>query len=159
MPPEDPCTSVDIAMSDKPSKGFGELPADALIAIAEQCDTDDLARLCSVAKGVHNWITHVLYRTVDLSVHNRGIFNVNHDGDAKQVWSDNSACTIHNEELKRRQITFLQTLIDHPEYGVYIQNLSYSIQQVYKGDPAGTIRTICEVFSMLTNVRTRSFKI
>lgn len=145
---------------------FSELPADVHIAIAEQCEVRHLPVFCSIMKRIHKSCIHVLYRDVDLSVHNRGIVTVRHDDEDKQMWSDNSACTIHNKGLEHKQITFLQTLTSRPEYGVYVHKLSWSLQLLNYAarnhlDPvlagtegsALTFRQIFHVLQLLTNVR------
>ena len=148
---------------------FSNLPEDIHVAIAEHCDRSDLPNLCSVTKWMHKYCAHVLYRNVDLSLHNRGILTV-HDQDEdelKQIWSDNSACNLLGEELEQRQMIFLETLARHPEYGVHVHKLSWSIQMLenialdhpqlelpsWTENPARTLQHIWEVWQLLTNIR------
>ena len=161
-----PSTRVKADTLQKCPVSFYDLPADIHIAIAEQCKFGDLPNFCRVARRIHKSCVHLLYRDVDLSVHNRGIVTIQHDGEEKQIWSDNSACTIHNEVLAHKQIIFLETLIRLPEYGVHVHNLSWSLQLFQhdpKGrsrlatswteDPARTLLKIFGVFRNLTNLR------
>lgn len=161
-----PSTRQTVDALQKRLISFHDLPADIHIAIAEQCKFRDLPSLCRIARRIHKACVHILYRDVDLSVHNRGIVTIQHDGEAKQIWSDNSACTIDNEVLEHKQITFLETLTRLPEYGVHVHNLSWSLQLFHHDiqahshpapswteDPARALLKIFGVFRTLTNLR------
>ena len=148
---------------------FSDLPGDIYVAIAEHCDRGNLPNLCSTTKSVHKSCAHVLYCNVDLSLHNRGIVTIHDqdDDELKQIWSDNSACYILDEGLAHRQTIFLEALTRHPEYGVYVHKLSWSIQMLKIVAPdhfqqellsrienrALILQHVCKVWQLLTNVR------
>ena len=130
---------------------FSELPADVHIAIAEACTWEDLSNLCSITRWMHKSCVHVLYREVDLSVHNKGIVDMQINNETVQFWSDNSDCNIHHEALKKKQTTFLETLTRHPEFAVHIHKLSWSM--FVSRDSEETLTTTWKVFNMMTNLR------
>lgn len=93
-----------------------------------------------------------------------------HDQDEdemRQMWSDNSACNFQEEELEHRQVIFLESLMRHPEYAVYVHKLSWSMQMLenialdrlqqklpsWIKYPASILERIWKVFQLLTNVR------
>lgn len=107
--------------------------------------------LCSITKWMHKICAHVLYRDVNLSVHNQGIVDVVFENEARQMWSDNSACTIHHEALAHKQASFLKALTRHPELAIHVHKLSWSMLEL--NDPPVFWMTIWMVLNMMTNVR------
>ena len=138
-------------LSKKPATTFSDLPADVHIAFAEACGWEDLPILCSITKWMHKSCGHVLYRDVDLSVHNKGIVDVQVDNETVQFWSDNSDCTLNHEALKLKQARFLEALTRHPEFAVHTHKLSWSI--FVSKDSKDTLETTWKVFNMMTNLR------
>ncbi|KAL8793107.1 MAG: hypothetical protein Q9195_004313 [Heterodermia aff. obscurata] len=153
---------------------FYDLPQELHNIIAKHCDPEDLLNLSGITKWMRKFCAPLLYRNVDLSLHNRGIVTVNDqvENEIKRMWSDNSACTyledrLEHREMEHRQMIFLETLTRHPEYGVYVHKFSWSIQvpetirlnrftqklPSWAKDPVEILQHIWKVFQLLTNVR------
>lgn len=148
-------SSASAGSGNEPSKKhattFSELPADVHIAFAEACRWADLPMLCSITKWMHESCVHVLYRDVDLSVHNKGIVDDQVNNETMQIWSDNSDCTLHHEVMKQKQASFLEALTRHPEFAVHIHKLAWTMY--VSQDSEDTLRTTWKVFNMMTNLR------
>ena len=158
-----------VSKTRKFDMSFSDLPGDIHVTIAEHCERGDLPNLCSITKWMHKSCAHVLYCNVDLSLHNRGIVTIHDldDDEIKQIWSDNSACNSLEEDLRHRQMIFLEALTRRPEYAVHIHKLSWSIQMLeniavdrdkqelpsWTENPAGILQHIWKVLQLLTNVR------
>ena len=100
---------------------------------------------------MHKSCVRVLYRDVNLSVHNKGIVDVQVNNETVQFWSDNSDCTLHHEALKKKQGTFLETLTRYPDFAVHIHSLSWSM--FVARDSEDTLKTTWKGFNMMANLR------
>lgn len=66
-----------------------------------------------------------IYRDVDLSIHNRGVFKLQPDSPANTIPAVFYAVVPAN--TLTRQERFLETLEKHPEYAVYAKSLMWTL--------------------------------
>lgn len=157
---------------------FEDLPLELLLMVIAHCDTQDLAALSRVAKPYTNICRPIIFRKVDLSIHNRG--NVpctfpNGDGCPPSTWlepSDSLQCNKIPPNMQKRQAAFLSALIKNPSLARHIETFSwtllllnsnrrtilgidpFAINKSVALDPKSPFNEIWNVFASLTSVRT-----
>lgn len=154
---------------------FTGLPAELSLMIMEYLDKPDLAVLSRVSKGYSSICRPIIFRTVDLSIHNRGKVLCTFSGSPLIRWdepSDSLQCNNIPLNFQKRQEAFLSALIRNPSLCQHVENLSwtllllasnrrdhlridpFAIDQKVPLNPKSPFNEIWNVFASLTSVRT-----
>src|SRR5271155_3096989 len=104
-----------------------ELSNELWLAIFRLCDRSAWPQLNLVSKGFHVLCLPLIYRDVDLSTHNSGILHPLH-----LVTLGPNPTLIERAEdkirkLQKAQESFLDTLLQHPEYAPFIRALTWTL--------------------------------
>lgn len=113
------------------------LAPETLSNIFDFCTLPSLGVLSSTCKTLHAEVLLPLkYRSVDLSVHNRGrVLGTGHSGDIRYCWSDQFPPEFDLTDLSRKQHAFLSTVLTNPYIGKLIHKFSWTIRSYC--DPDG----------------------
>ena len=103
-----------------------KLPNETLTLIVEQCHLTDCLSLSLTSKRLNEAALPAIYRDVDLSIHNRGVFKLQPSPPDKYDSSSFSYTVVPANTLTRQE-RFLETLEMHPEYAVYIELLTWAL--------------------------------
>ena len=119
-----------------------KLPNEILTLIAEQCHLTDCCSLSLTSKRLNEANFPAIYRDVDLSIHNRGVFKLQPNSPTKYDSSRFFFAVVPANTLTRQE-RFLETLEKHPEYALYVKSLMWTLL-LHATSQAGTlyIRTI-----------------
>ena len=91
-----------------------KLPNEILTLIVKQCHLTDCLSLSLTSKRLNEAALPVVYRDVDLSIHNRGVFKLQPNSPDKYD-SSSFFYTVVPANTLTRQERFLETLEMHPE--------------------------------------------
>ena len=169
---------VNSTMENREADSFAGLPAELLISVIQHCDMQDLATLSGVAKKFNNICRPIIFRDVDLSIHNRGkvlcTFPTKYQCPPSK-WnepSDSLQCNNIPPNVQKRQEAFLSALIKDPSLAQHVKNFSWTllllennrrtdlgidpfeINKSVSLDPKSPFTEIWNVFASLTSVRT-----
>ena len=157
---------------------FAGLPAELLLLVIEHCGKRDLAALSGVAKKYNNVCRPIIFRKVDLSIHNRGKVLCTFPTPLKWLtteWheaSDSLQCNNIPPNMQRRQEAFLSALIGNPGLAQHVRTFSWTlllldsnrrtrlridpfeIRKSVALDPKSPFHEIWNVFASLTSVQT-----
>jgi len=113
------------------------LAPETLFNILDFCTLPSLGALSSTCKTLHAEVLLPLkYRSVDLSVHNRGrLPTTGHNGSIQYYWSDQFPPGFDLTDLSRKQHAFLSTVLTNPYIGKLIHKFSWTIRSYC--DPDG----------------------
>lgn len=163
-------------MDDREEPGsFGGLPAELHLMIMEYFDKPDLAALSRVSKGYNSICRPIIFRNVDLSIHNRGKVSCTFSRYPLIKWdepSDSLQCNNVPPNLQKRQEAFLSALIENPSLAQHVDTFSwtlllldsnrrdhlridpFAIDKKVPLNPKSPFNEIWNVFASLTSVRT-----
>src|SRR5271155_5491293 len=104
-----------------------ELSNELWLAIFRLCDRSAWLQLNLVSKGFHVLCLPLIYRVADLSTHNSGILHPIH-----LLTRGPNPTPLHRAKDKIRQVqnaqeSFLNTLLQHPEYAPFIRALIWTL--------------------------------
>ena len=113
------------------------LAPETLSLVLNFCSISTLRALFSTCKTLRAEIFLPLkYRSVDLSVHNRGrIPTTDHNGNIQYYWSDQFPPRFDLEDLSRKQHAFLSAVLSRPYIGKLIHDLTWTLRSYC--DPDG----------------------
>ena len=104
-----------------------ELSNELWLAIFRLCDRSAQLQLNLVSKGFRVLCLPLIYRDVDLSTHNSGILHPVH----LLTWGPNPTPLERAEDkikqVQKAQESFLDTLLQHPEYALFIHALTWTL--------------------------------
>ena len=165
-------------MDNREPASFAGLPAELLFSVIQHCDMQDLATLSGVAIKFNNICRPIIFRNVDLSIHNRGkvlcTFPTDYQCSPSQWYepSDSLLCNDIPPNMQKRQEAFLSALIGDPSLAQHVRNFSWTLLlldsnirtnlsidpfEINKSvilDPKSPFNEIWNVFASLTSVRT-----
>lgn len=157
---------------------FAGLSAELLLMVIEHCELKDIAALSGVAKGYNSVCRSIIFRDVDLSIHNRGEVRCTFPTQNHyfyNTWdepSDSLQCNNIPPNMQKRQEAFLSALIREPNLAVNVKHFSWTLlvlnsnQRTVLGtspfkvsnsvclDPRSPFNKIWSVFASLNNVQT-----
>lgn len=159
------------------SAAIHSLSTELLYTILSFCNLRDVLAIARVCKEFSDLALPIIYRAVDLSVHNRplkfdrrwwGIDYVARPGDTLSWEYDNSYPRVPMEPLAVKQQSFLNALLQNPILGLHVRTFAWTIRDSW--DPAGplpakskgerpTFKAVSpdtrmwEAFQLLTNVQ------
>lgn len=128
------------------SAAIRSLSTELLHTILSFCNLRDVLAIARVCKELSDLALPIIYRTVDLSVHNLpltfdrqwwGIDWVARPGDAPSWEYDDSYPRVPMEPLAVRQQSFLNALLQNPILGVHVRTFAWIIRDNW--DPAGPL--------------------
>ncbi|KAI9670053.1 MAG: hypothetical protein M1817_004533 [Caeruleum heppii] len=94
--------------------------------VLQYCRPKDLLAMCMVSRSIKAVVLPLLYRTVDLSVHNiPGETFVDQGFSVKADYPERHRIE-HDAVIFRKQERFAITLIKHPEYGSFVRSLTWT---------------------------------
>jgi hypothetical protein len=104
-----------------------ELSSDIWLTIFQFCDRSAWLQLNLVSKGFYVLCLPLIYRDVDLSTHNSGIPHPYH-----LLARGPNSTPLYIAEYKIKQVqkaqeSFLDTLLQHPEYAPFIRTLTWTL--------------------------------
>ncbi|KAL9130683.1 MAG: hypothetical protein Q9175_006961, partial [Cornicularia normoerica] len=169
---------VNPTMDNHEPGSFQGLPDELLLTVIEHCDTQGLAALSGVAMRYNNICRTIIFRKVDLSIHNRGKVLCTFPNAYQYIpskWyepSDSLQCNTIPPNIQKRQEAFLSALIRNPSLAEHVRTFSWTLllldsnrrthlsvdpfaidKNVALG-PNSPFNKIWDVFACLNNVRT-----
>ena len=164
-------------MDHREPASFKGLPIELLLLVLEHCDTQGLVALSGVAKNYNNICRSIVFREVDLSIHNRGkvlcTFPATYQCPPDRWFepSDSLQCNNVPTNMQKRQEAFLLALIADPSLAQHVKTFSWtlllldsnrriSLENPFKINesvllgPKSPFKKIWNVFASLTSVRT-----
>ena len=125
----------------------------------------DYLSLSLTSKRLNEAALPAIYRDIDLSIHNRGVFKLQPKSPDKYDSSSFSYTVVPANTLTRQE-RFLETLEMHPEYAVYIKLLTWTLLLLHAKftmmaltgiHRQRKILKIWDIFQTLTQVRALDF--
>lgn len=165
------------AMDIREPGSFEGIPPELLLMVIEHCSPRGIAALSGVAKA-YNICRPIIFRKIDLSIHNRGNVPCTFRRDDRcppSTWdepSDSLQCNNIPPNMQQRQEAFLSALIRNPSLAQHIETFSwtlllldsnrrttlgtdpFAINESVALDPESPFNKIWNVFASLTRVRT-----
>lgn len=165
-------------MDNCESSSFTRLPAELLLMVIEQCGKQDVAALSEVATQYNNICRPIIFKKVDLSIHNRGKVLCTFQTEHKFLFSnwfepsDSLQCNNIPSSMQKRQEAFLSALITTPSLAQHVRTFSwtlllldsnrrthvridpFAIKKSVVIDPKSPFNDIWKVFASLTSVQT-----
>lgn len=146
------------------STGISTLPVEIFQEILKYCSQFQLAQLAQTSHSVLQHVIPFLYRTVDVSTHNRLAAEDPGPHYGILQCADSKPLRATPPQALRRQHSLLHALIHHPEYATYVREFTWTllfVSDVGKPNPHELPPTlisypetkIWDVFSLLTNVQ------
>lgn len=113
-----------------PSPSFLGLPAEVHVEIGHNLKQQDLWALCLTSTSLHASFLHLLYRTVDLSLHNspqKSAYAVMSIHRGSGMTSFKMSDRVILTAFFHRQNRYIQTLINHPERAGLVKEFRWTI--------------------------------
>ncbi|CAD6594574.1 MAG: hypothetical protein ASARMPRED_000915 [Alectoria sarmentosa] len=143
--------------------GFTKLPMEMMIWIMKLCPRNDLLSVGRTSSCLNSISNTILYRHVDLSIHNRGQVKIRPTDGFTQS-SDSYWSTQVPADSLLRQESFITAILGNPRLATLVRSLTWTLlrphtkelgQNVLLGiTPRRAILRIWDVFQRLTGVRT-----
>ncbi len=165
-------------MEHREPASLKRLPDELLLLVFEHCDIKGLVALRGVATKYNNICRSIVFREVDLSIHNRGKVLCTFPSEYQcppARWfepSDSLQCNNIPTNMQKRQEAFLSALIADPSLAEHVKTFSWTLllldsnrrtilgpdpfkinKSVVLG-PKSPFKKIWNVFASLTSVRT-----